>query len=366
MLAFAGLLLSAAFFASPGDAVVISRSIDVDCTEPYALRRALRRSRKLGGLDIRLHGMCEGSFRIAHDGVTLRAGSPGAGIRERGENPEFLPVIEVDDAQVSLRGLIISGILGVRVHGANAELFVYDTKIEGAAGLGIWADQSATVRLLESEVSGHAGGIFTDDGVTLNLQQSTVSGNDVGIQIHDSRFAMSDSTIEDNVVAGLGVSNRSDGSVFDTAFRNNGQVHVSVVDRSSVSLVGGVTLGSDTDTTQYALTSARDSRASAALTPDVFGDVSALDGGTLRLRSGVLHGNLLVQLFSDAHVRAAEITGLVFCDDGSESICSQTTSAGVIGCPTTTCGDPLAPNAAVERPAAPPTLKRPRLVKGDR
>ena len=362
-------VLTAAISLAPMPDAGPATYIDVDCSDAGALERALAKAEKLGEADITLHGVCEGNFVISGGDVTLRGATPDSGLAAPAEDPGYLPVLEVVNAQASLRGLIVrGGVIGVEVHGWESELFLFEVEVSDQLEVGVVVSGGAQGRLWDTTVRDGFIGIVADSGGEINLQRVIVSNQREGVIVRDRASAvLSDTTIEHCVVGGLNVDGRSDAIVYGGIFRENGQVHVNAVDRSSLRLVSGVAIGSETDGTSYAMGAGRGSTVTSYGVPLIFGDVSALDGGSIRLGETVLDGNLIVRLFSDVHVRSSEITGIVFCADGGEAICSQTTTGGVIDCPSPTCGS--APAEATEPPPSVfelPVVEEPRFERTPR
>jgi hypothetical protein len=318
--------------------------IEVTCESAGALERALNRAKNLKEVDIILRGVCVGHYTIETDGVTLRGATPESGLAAPGESLGSFPVLEVIDAQASLRGLTVQGgSIGVWVHGLDAELLLVGVEVHGQESVGAYADAGARLRLIDSTVRDSDLGVLTQSGSSANLQRVTISNHRVGVTVFEMSFAaLNDTTIENCRTAGLSVHRRSDANVLGGLFRENGQVHLSAVDRSGISLLNDPTIGSETDSTEFAMGATRSSRISSFGIPAIYGDASALDRGSLRLGETILHGDLITSLFSDAHVRDAEIIGSIVCNDGSDVICSRTTTSGSVGCASSTCGPPTA------------------------
>jgi hypothetical protein len=266
-------------------------------------------------------------------------------------------VIEIDDVATSLLHMVVRGALGVYARGWNAEVSLIDVEIDvsGGDGVGIAAARGAQVRLFEGAVHGGVVGIEAYDHGSVNVQRSLVTGSDTGVALLWGSAAITDSTIEGNHSAGLSAGIRSDVNVFNTTFRDNGQVHVSATDWSKISLNGAIVLGTDTDPTGHALGTARGGRIASYSAAVIHGDVSALDGGSLRIGNTVVEGDVIVALFSDAEIRNAETTGSVVCQSGAQALCTQPADGGAFGCPSTSCGEPTA--AAADRaPGLPEVL----------
>jgi len=318
--------------------------IDVQCEFTGALERALIRAEALESVDIFIHGVCVGNYLIESDGIALRGASPESGLAAPSNSPGFLPVLEVDGAVASLRGLSVEGgEIGVMVHGPNGDLVLVDVDVHDQNSVGAFADGGARLFLIDTTIRNGRLGVLTDSGSSANLQRVTVSNQQVGITVFDRSFAaLNDTTIENCREAGLSVRSRSDANVLGGVFRENSQVHISAVDWSSIRLLSEPTIGSATDTTSFAMGATRSSRIASYRAPTIYGDVSALDDASIRLGETVLHGDLLASHFANAHVRDAEITGSVFCSDGADVICRQTTTSGSSGCASSTCGPPTA------------------------
>jgi hypothetical protein len=246
-------------------------------------------------------------------------------------------------------------------------VLLYEVDVHDQEGVGVYGSRGATVRVFQSTVHDGFTGVAVDDDAELFLQQTVVSNLQTGVAVFDESFAgISDTTIENNSEGGLNVGHRSDVNILGGAFRNNGQVHVNANDWSSVTLLFEVTIGSETDTTPLALSVNREAVIASFSTPHLYGDVSALVGGSIRIGNTVVHGNVTAVQFADAHVRNSEITGVVACTDGSDVICKQTTTAGVFGCPSPTCGS--AAETAGLTPPAPelPVIELPRFERPPR
>ena len=342
----------------------VPRRIDVDCDSDRALQRVLGRSHRRGQVDIYLHGICKGNFVITTDGVTLRGATRESGLAAPAGATGDFPVLEIVDAQVTLRGLIVQGgAIGVLVLGRDADVLLFEVDVEGEEGVGVFANRGARVRMIDSTLRDGGIGLLAQSDTEVNLQRVVVNNQRVGVSVSDRSFAaLNDTTIENNREAGVIVGHRSDANVSGGNFHENGDVHVSAKDWSSVTLLSGVTMGSDADTTRFALGANRSATIASFTTPVIHGDVSVLVGGSIRLGETVLHGDLAVVQFADAYVRDAEIIGSVVCVDGADAICSRTTTAGVFGCPSPTCGETIAEAAGRAPPVSGfPVVEVPRL-----
>jgi len=339
--------------------------IVVDCASPHALERALDRAKKRAPVDIYLQGVCEGNYRIDTDGVTLRGVTSDSGIAAPAGGGGDAPVLEIEGAKVSLRGLLVrGGLIGVRVRGIDAEVLLFETEVYEQTGVGLIAEGNSSLRILDTTIRDASLGILVASGSSANLQRVTVSGQDVGIAVFDRSFsAINDSIIRDNRGAGLDVDNRSDVNIIGTTFHENGDVHVNANDWSSVRVLWGVTLGSATDSTRFSLGANRESTIMSYLIPEIFGGISVLVGSSVRFGEVTLHGDLSVIQFADAHVRHAEITGSVFCSDGADAICRQTTTGGMFGCPSPSCAGGARATQSPPTAPAPPVFDESRHKK---
>jgi hypothetical protein len=359
-------MLAAVILLTPTFGIEIPMRIDVDCESDRALEQALAEAKKLRKVDIYLHGVCEGNYVIATDGVTLRGATGESGLAAPEGDSGNLPVLEVVDAQANLRGLVVrGGVLGVLVRGWNAEVLLYDVDVREQDEVGVIASRGARLRLLDSTIHDGYLGVLAQTDSTINLQNVIVDNQDTGIVVTDgSSAALNDTTIENSRSAGLSVGSRSDVNVLGGVFRENGEVHIHAGEWSSVTLLYEVMVGSETDATPYALGVIRYATIASYTTPVIYGNVSVLIGGSIRLGNTLLDGNLIVHQFANAHVRQSEITGIVHCADGSDVICRQTTTAGAVDCPSPTCGSE--PAAAVDRAISipePPVLEVPGLER---
>jgi hypothetical protein len=55
----------------------------------------------------------------------------------------------------------------------------------------------------------------------------------------------------------------------------------------------------------------------------------------------VVHGAVILKIFSNAYIRDSEITEYMVCQDGSDAICDRTTTGGAIDCASSTCSPPV-------------------------
>jgi parallel beta helix pectate lyase-like protein len=339
-----------------------SLQLDVDCAGAHALERALARAARLRTVDLVLHGVCRGHFVIRRPGITLRGATGDSGLGPPPGDTGSAPVLEIVDVEASVRDLVVEGgTIGVQVRGFESDVLLFGVDVHGQQdGIGVYALRGGRIRILDSTVhDGHAG-IVAEAGANINLQRVIVSDESTGVFVTGGSFAaLNDTTIEDNREAGLNVGGRSDANVLGGIFRENGQIHVAANDWSGVTLVTPVTLGSDADATSSALGAARSSVIQSYSTPEIHGDVVALDGGALRLGNAVIRGDVVVLQFANAAVRDSEITGSVVCLDGSDAICSATTSGGVFGCPSSTCGDAATTFELGDRPQIPRGIRMP-------
>ena len=363
MLTLTSWILATTIAMTPLAGSQLPKRIDVDCESDRALERALMRARWHREVDIRLHGVCRGHYEIARDGVTLRAATPGSGVAAPGEDSGSVPVLKIDNAKASLRGLIVrGGGIGVLVEGRDAEVLLYELDVHEQEGVGVIVTHGAGVRILDTTLRDGLTGILAETNSTINLQRVTVHTQRVGVIVFDKSFAaINDSTIENCSEAGLHVDQRSDANVLGGVFRENGQVHINANDWSSIRLLNELTIGSETDSTPHALGATRQATIASFSTPAIHGDVSSLVGSSIRMGNTVVHGDLTVIQFADAYVRNSEITGVVACVDGGEAICSQIATGGAFGCPSPTCGaEP--PGAEGRAPALPefPDIEAPR------
>ena len=361
-------LLAVALVPVPSPGSGGSRRIDVNCQLGHALEGAIVRAKNIGGeVDIYVHGICVGNFIIDTGGITLRGADNASGLAAPAGG--FLPVIEVIDAQASLRGLAVrGGPAGVVARGWDAEVFLVAVDVHGQTDIGVFGQRGAQLTLIDSTVHDSEVGVLADSSARLNLQNVTVSDERIGVAVsQQSTAALNGSTISNNREAGLAVSSRSDVNVLGGAFRENGQVHVHAGEWSEVSLLSGVTIGSEGDSTPYSLSVIRGAAIASFSTPAIHGHVSALIGGSVQLGNTALTGDLIIQQFANAYVRNAAIAGSVVCFDGAEAICSSTTTLAVFGCPSPTCGPPAVGDGSrpAPHPAAPaidlPRFDSPRL-----
>lgn len=337
MIEIAAAAVAAVASLAPVELPSVPLPIVADCSRPQALEQALTRAAKQGGGDIRVEGSCTGNYRIETDSVTLR-GAPGASLIAA--DPDA-PVVEVVAARAALRNLTVrGGVVGLYVHGTDHDVLLVGLtlrdNIEGA-----FADDRARMRVIDTVVEDCRFGLSYRDADG-NVSDSTIAADEVGISIlSDARFALIDSVVRDHAGAGISVGGRSDALLIRSHFENNGQVHVNAIDYSTVSLLQETTLGVSGDETWFALGSGRRSTVSATTAGDVYGDVSSLSRASINLFNGVVHGDLLVQTFSDAHVINVEVTGQFICTGLSQALCSGVTSGGNFGC-ASECGDATA------------------------
>lgn len=327
------------------------RRIDVDCRSDIDLQRVLDKVASLDEAEIVLRGVCKGNFIIASNGVTLRGATPDSGLAAP-EGSSSLAVLEIVDAQVSLRGLSVQGgTVGVLVRGWNADVLLFDVVVHDQREVGVVAIRGPQVRLIDTKVQDALVGVLAQSSAEIYLRDVTVRDQNIGVLLEDKSFAgIQDTTIEKCREAGLNVGNRSDVNLIDGVFGENGQVHINANDRSSITLLSDVTLGSETDPTPFALGASGDSMISSFSTRMIHGNLGAVIGASIQLGNTVLDGDLLLVQFSNAFVRDAQITGIVVCVDGANAICNQTTTGGAIDCPSPTCGS--APAEAAGRPHA--------------
>ena len=356
------LATTASFAPTPG--TDLPRQIDVDCQSAHNLDLALAGAKKLGQVDIYLHGVCEGHFVIATDGVTLRGATPDSGLAAPAGDVTRLPVLEVADAQAYLVGLVVrGGELGVVVHGWDAQVGLIDVDVHDQVEVGVIASRGAFVRLFDTTVHDGAVGVIAQSNGEINLQNVTVRHQRLGVAVDGESFgALNDTTITDCAQAGLVVDHRSDANVNGGVFHDNGEVHIQAGEWSSVTVPSRVMLGSASDTTPYAIGVYDHGKFASFSTPDIFGNVSVLINASIQFGNTVLHGDLIAQQFADAYVRSAEITGIILCLGGADAICSGVTTGGVFQCASSTCGPPVAASAAGATPlAGAPVIAVPRI-----
>lgn len=333
-------LLLAAVVSVPGTAEATRpRRIDVNCGTQRALERALARTQGLREVEFVLHGVCAGNYVITRGGVSLSAATPGSGLAAPADDAGYLPVLEIVDVSVRLFGMILrGGPVGVHVRGWNGEVVLTHVDAFDQSDVGVLASVGAKAYVFDSTVRDGESGIIASSNAQINLQRVVVRNRSVGVVLFDkSSGAMTDTTIENSRIGGLNVVIRSDFNVLGGTFRENAQVHINANDWSSVNLLDAPVIGSQTDTTLYSLGTARHAVISSGPT-DLYGSVAVIDHGSIHLGNTTLHGDLLMWEFSDAVVRGSQISGIVYCGDGSQAICSQTTSAGTIDCPSQSCG----------------------------
>jgi hypothetical protein len=332
-------------------------TIEVDCAAPGALEKALGSAVKAGQVDIRLHGVCKGNYVIDFDGVTLVGATDESGLAAPPAGTE-LPVLEVIDAKAALRGLVVHpGVVGVAIRGWNAELLLDDVDVvdpEGLDAVGVFARRGAFVRLVDTTLRDGDVGLLVDDDAGATLEHVTLQNQRVGVVIVQESWAvLSDVTIEGSRTGGLDVDTRSDVRVLSGTFRDNAQIHASANDGSTIRLSSGVVLGSDGDTTTYAFGAASRSTITASSPAAVHGHVSMIDGSSITLGDAVLHGDLVLEQFSNAVVRDSDITGTIYCLEGSHAICDDATATAVDGCPSPTCGSASAGTLPPPSPVLP-------------
>jgi hypothetical protein len=348
-------LLAATLALSQVPVAQLPRPIEVNCSLPGALEHALARAMKAGGAEILLHGVCVGNFTIATDGVTLRGATPDSGLAAPAGGSGFLPVVEVVDAEVALRGLTVrGGPVGLWAEGWGAELLLVGVDVFDHEA-GVVASRGARARLIDSSVRDGVVGVTAQFDSVVNLQRVVVSGEESAVVAFDESDAyLSESTIENNRGAGVVATGSSTVVVGGGEFHENGEIHITAQDRSDVTLRLGVVLGSESDATPWALGANERSTITSYSTPEIHGDLYLLDGASIELGETVVHGSLDVWIFSNAYVRDAEIVEGVACSIGGEALCYDVLSPSVSGCPSPTCG--AARVAATDAP--PPDFPR--------
>ena len=355
------LLLAAAVSVAPRGGQVPSH-VDVDCDSPGSLKRVLAMARRLGPLDISLHGVCQGNFVIATEGITLRAATPGSGLAAPPGPAGLEPVLEVVDAHVSLRGIVVlPDRVGVVVRGWDADALLHQVDVrdpQGEDALCVYVTRGAQAHLIDTTLRDGLVGIGVQDDASANLQNTTVTNQDIGVSVFgESVAALNDTTIENSRTGGLNVGERSDVNILGGTFRNNGQVHINTGEWSSVQLLSGPVIGEEGDPTPYALSAIRQATIASFSVPVIRGAVSALIGASIRLGDTLVEGDVFVAQFANVFVRNAEISGTVSCQDGADAICRQTTTGGAFDCPSQSCG--AAPSGSAAR--APGIPERPDL-----
>lgn len=315
------------------------RQIHVDCTIDGALQRALARAHRHRAADFVLHGICRESVVLTTDGVTIRGATPDSGLASPAAGGAFEPVVEVVDAQVSLRGMVVQdGYIGVLARGWDADVLLFDVHLVNNNG-GVIASRGGTARLIDATVRDGEVGVEAQFNGELNLQNVVVSGHDTAISAFDkSRAALTDVTVENNRVSGVLASIRSDVNIVGGAFRENGQVHISSGRRSDVALLWDVIVGSEADGTQIALGAKDHASIESFTTPLIHGAVRGLDGGSIRLGNTMIEGVILLSQFSDAYVFNTEVSEGISCESGSDAVCQGSAIPMVSGCPSPTCG----------------------------
>ena len=361
MFAIATLALAATASLTAPPSADASRWIDVDCRSAHALEHALAKAKRLGGADILLHGLCEGHFVITSDGVALRGATPDSGISAPAGSTYPYAVLEVVNVSTYLNGLTVrGGVYGVLARGWDADVVLSNVEVHDQINVGVVASQGASAVLFNSTVRDGAVGIAAWSNGKLTLQRVVVNNRTTGVAVTEGSSAgLNETTITNSRGVGLFADSRSDAFVSGSVFRENGFVHIAAESWSGVNVRDDVTLGSASDTTQFAL-GARSQSTIICTTPDIYGDVYVYAGSSAYTGNTVLHGDLIVGLFSNAHVQNGEITGNVVCSDDADAICDGATSAGVSQCPSPTCGSPT-PEATARARSLPELPTMPHL-----
>lgn len=364
MLTTATLLLATSLLVPPAGPSGPPKRIDVDCSVDGALERALTRAqRSKVGVDIFLHGICEGGVVIATDGVALRGATPDAGLVAPDPPADIQILVEIVGAQVYMRDLTLrGGDIGILADGQDAEAVLFNLELSDQS-IGAYARNGAEMRILDSTVRDGDVGVLAQFDVLVVLQNTIVTGQDTGIAIFDrSRAGITNTTVENSRTGGLQLEGRCDAVIFGGTFRENSQVHIFAGGRSDITLLDNVVVGSETDTTQGALAVNEHSSITSFTTPEIHGDLHALDRGSLRIGNARVEGSLLVSTFSDALVKDAEIVEGVYCRTGSDVICSgSSTTPSVVDCPSTTCGEPSPASPSSNAPVEGLILRRPTI-----
>jgi Right handed beta helix region len=357
-------ILATTLSVRPAPGADLPRQIDVDCRSAHNLDLALAGAKKLGQVDIYLHGVCEGHFVISSDGVALRGATPDSGLAAPPGDVTGLPVLEVADAQAILQGIVVrGGALGVIVDGWNAEVEFVDVDVHDQVQVGVVASRGAFVGLIDTTVHDGGFGVVAQSNGEINLQYGAMRHLRVGVAVDGRSFgALNYTTITDCTQAGLVVDHRSDANVIGCVFHDNGGVHIQTGEWSSTTLLSQTALGSASDTTPYAIGVYDHGKVASFSTPEIFGNVSLLINASIQFGNTVLHGDLIAQQFADAFVRNAEITGIVLCFEGADAICSGVTTGGVYQCASSTCGSAAAAPAVGATPVAgAPVIQVPRI-----
>jgi len=314
--------------------------VHVDCADAGLLTKTLAMTGDIGNIEIYLDGVCEGNFVIQGGRVIIRGATPNSGISAPIVDPPPLPVLNVINADVSLRDMVIQGgMFGLLVEGSDAEVLLASAEVLGQSDIGVGVKTGGSARILRSTIRESPIGVAVWSGADVLLDESVVADHQTGVISFDRSYvSLLDTVVSACGLVGLQIADRSEGSVTGGRFFNNGQLHVHVSDRSDVQLYRMEELGSADDPTDFALGAVRHSRVSSYTTPVITGSVYLLDEAAIRLGSTNVRGDLLIKMFSNAYVRGTQIDGLVGCWYGSDAVCRFSTSGEQYGCPSRSCG----------------------------
>ena len=339
--AIAGLLTLAVAIQPTPRPTLPAGPIEVDCTQPGALEKALQLAERLPEAEVVLDGVCVGAFAIHGGTVTLRA-TPGSGLAGEPDAAYPTAVLDVRGGLVTLRGLLVrEGSVGLRAAGADTALTIEQVELTDQTYAGVWAVKGATVRMIDSEVGATNNYATKGEGAHFDFLRVRLYDANLGVLATEgASLVLTDSTIE-NCTRAVTVSRRSDADIYGGTFRNN-RSHVLASGWSRASLIEQVTgpeLGEPDDGTNIALAAIGYSSLSYVSEPrDIYGSILVADSATVRIVGGLVHGGVVAEEFGKAILTATQLEGRLVCRSGSDAYCEASTSRAQVGCLDTFCG----------------------------
>lgn len=196
-------------------AAIRPANVTVDCAHGGSVQQALDQNALAPSIDITIDGTCKEVVTVAHNDVTLEAGTAGSGIQAPTSNG--YAVLLNGASRVQLVGLTLSGGANTLVSASSASFYANNVTVTGAAHNGVDVISNSSGTFDGGSITGSgAQGMQAVDGGMLTLTNGTVvSGNgDVGVTAGNAaNLQLGDADIHDN--GGGGVQAFS-GSLVDT------------------------------------------------------------------------------------------------------------------------------------------------------
>jgi hypothetical protein len=331
--------------------------LSVDCDNGELLQKALDELATLGGGRVLVSGACYGARVVSPGIIQIIGESPQTTSLTSGAGPA---VYAFGDGWLEVANVRMTAGDGVWATGTGRSVVVRGCEIE-ADWSGIRVESGAGFSLVDSTVSGQANAIIAWHS-SVFVENSRLHDSTFAARLFDAKLVLNGTEVLDNEI-GVFAEERSQVSVYEGRFANNGQGHMGANRDSRIELYNS-DVGAHGDPTNLSLYVDRGSAVEVYnddLQSEIWGSATILNDSYISIQGAMLHGSVALRSFSRLMLDGGVLDGIVDCQSAADAWCGPTASAFTHGCgsiPADTCiPGPAAASGEVVLPYVPELLK---------